>query len=158
MQQQSLFSKRRGIKKTNNGTANAWKFLIFNSKEWRASRNRKSFVNHRRFITALAEEKRFISRDTSARWEIISSRPNNICPPNLLLLNFNSSIVVMRKHRHGGGSLLFFFHSLPLSLSLISPPPQFPLVTASVPPCYVTASGKCSSILTGTRLTAGKDK
>lgn len=124
MQQQSLFSKKRGIKKTNNSTANAWKFLIFNSKERRASRNRKSFVNHRRFITALAEEKRFISRDTSARWEIISSRPNNICPPNLLLLNFNSSIVVMRKRRHGGGSLLFFFHSLPLSLSLsYSPSP-----------------------------------
>lgn len=122
MQQQSLFSKKRGIKKTNNSTANAWKFLIFNSKERRAS-NRKSFVNHRRFITALAEEKRFISRDTSARWEIISSRPNNICPPNLLLLNFNSSIVVMRKRRHGGGSLLFFFHSLPLSLSLLFPLP-----------------------------------
>lgn len=44
--------------------------------------------------------------------------------------------------------------SLPFSL----PPLSFPLVTASVPPCYVTASGKCSSILTATRLTAGKDK
>lgn len=122
-------TKRRGIKKgriTVQRTPGDFWYLI--RRNGAPSRNRKSFVNHRRFITALAEEKRFISRDTSARWEIISSRPNNILAAKLAAFEFQLEHSRYAETPPWKGIVTFLFSlssSVSLSLFLSSPPFSF---------------------------------
>lgn len=117
-------TKRRGIKKgriTVQRTPGDFWYLI--RRNGAPSRNRKSFVNHRRFITALAEEKRFISRDTSARWEIISSRPNNILAAKLAAFEFQLEHSRYAETPPWKGIVTFLF-SLSSSVSLSLSPPS----------------------------------